>query len=110
MSKSSSPPRHPGEMVRAKVSALGLPVAEVSKKLGVTQVHLSNIMACRCGVTPRMAVRLEVVTAVPAETWMRMQMEFNLAQFVRELEEVRSGGGGASAKRGKERPRAAVVA
>jgi antitoxin HigA-1 len=105
MSK-SSPPRHPGETVRAKVSALGLPYGEVSKKLGGTQVHLSNIMACRCGVTPRMAVRLEIVTAVPAETWMRMQMEFNLAQFVRELEEVRSG---ASAKRGKERPRAAVA-
>ncbi len=73
-------PVHPGELVKACLDELGLPVAEAAKGLGITRQQLHNVIAGRSSVTPEMAIRFEKAFGGTADTWLRMQMNYDLAQ------------------------------
>lgn len=73
-------PAHPGELVQACLEDLGLSVAEAAKGLGITRQQLHNVVAGRSDVTPEMALRFEKAFGSTAETWLRMQMNYDLAQ------------------------------
>lgn len=78
-------PPHPGELIREDVLAeLGLSVAEAALKLGVSRVTLSRVVNGRAGISPNLAVRLELAGAGTARAWLAMQSGFDLA---RELQE-----------------------
>ena len=49
--------------------------------LGVSRQQLHNVIAGRASVTPAMAVRLEKALGSTADTWFRMQMNYDLAQL-----------------------------
>lgn len=72
-------PAHPGLLVKDCLDDLGLSVAEAAKGIGVTRQQLHNVIAGRCGVTPEMAVRFEKAFGSTADTWLRMQMNYDLA-------------------------------
>jgi len=74
-------PVHPGEFVKACLDDLGLSVAEAAKGLGITRQQIHNVIAGRSGVTPEMAIRLEKAFGSTADTWLRMQMNYGLAQM-----------------------------
>jgi addiction module HigA family antidote len=74
-------PAHPGELIRDNIDELGLSVSEAAKGLGVTRQQLHNVIAGRSVVTPEMAVRLEKAIGSTADTWLRMQMNYDLAQI-----------------------------
>jgi antitoxin HigA-1 len=74
-------PVHPGELIRDNICELGLSVSEASKGLGVTRQQLHNVISGRSAVTPEMAVRLEKAIGSTADTWLRMQMNYDLAQI-----------------------------
>ena len=76
-------PAHPGELVKACLDELGLSVAEAAKGLGVTRQQLHNVIAARSGITPEMAIRFEKAFGSTADTWLRMQMNYDLAQMRR---------------------------
>ncbi len=74
-------PPHPGLSVRHDcLEPLGLSVAEEARKLGVSRKQLSDIVNCRSGISPEMAVRLDKVFGGGAEAWCRIQATCNLAQ------------------------------
>jgi addiction module HigA family antidote len=73
-------PSHPGSLIKADIDELGLSVVEVAKALGVSRQQLHSVIAGRAGVTPEMAVRLEKALVSTADTWLRMQMNYDLAQ------------------------------
>jgi addiction module HigA family antidote len=73
-------PSHPGSLIKSDIDALGLSVVEVAKALGISRQQLHSVIAGRAGVTPEMAVRLEKALGSTADTWLRMQMNFDLAQ------------------------------
>ncbi len=73
-------PCHPGELIRADLEELKLSISESARGLGVTRQQLHNVIAGRAGVTPEMAVRLEKALGSTADTWLRMQMNYDLAQ------------------------------
>jgi addiction module HigA family antidote len=73
-------PSHPGSLIKADIDELGLSVVEVAKALGVSRQQLHSVIAGRAGVTPEMAVRLEKALGSTADTWLRMQMNYDLAQ------------------------------
>src|SRR3954447_4887336 len=75
-----SPP-HPGRVVKNALDDLGLPVAEAAKGLGVTRQQLHNVVSGRSAISPEMAVRLEKAIGSTAETWLRMQAAYDLAQL-----------------------------
>jgi len=74
-------PAHPGRIVRsACLVPLGLSVAEGAKVLGVSRQTLSNVVNGRSGISPEMAIRLSKAFGSTPETWLRMQLAYDLAQ------------------------------
>ncbi len=73
-------PAHPGQLVKACLEDLGLSVAEAAKGIGISRQQLHNVIAERSSVTPEMAVRFEKAFGSTADTWLRMQMNYDLAQ------------------------------
>jgi addiction module HigA family antidote len=73
-------PVHPGLLVKDCLDNLGLTVAEAAAALHITRQQLHNIIAGRSSVTPEMALRFEKAFGSTADTWLRMQMNYDLAQ------------------------------
>jgi len=74
-------PPHPGLGIRDELEALDLSVAEAAKGLGVTRQQLHRIISGKSGITPEMAMRLQKAIGGTAEMWMRLQMNYDLAQI-----------------------------
>jgi addiction module HigA family antidote len=74
-------PVHPGQLVKECLEDLRLSVAEAAKGIGITRQQLHNVIAGRSNVTPEMAVRFEKAFGSTADTWLRMQMNYDLAQI-----------------------------
>src|SRR5580692_11855508 len=74
-------PPHPGRSIRsACLEPLGLSVAEGAKILGVTRQTLNNVIHGKSGISPEMALRLSKAFGSTPETWLRMQLAYDLAQ------------------------------
>jgi addiction module HigA family antidote len=73
-------PPHPGELVRENLEDLGLSVAEAAAGLGITRQQLYNVIKGKSGVTPEMAFRFEKAFGGSADLWLRMQVNYDLAQ------------------------------
>jgi len=82
-------PVHPGILVAECLHDLGISVAEAAKGLGITRQQLHNVIAARSSITPEMAIRFEKALGGTADTWLRMQVNYDLSR-ARELEK-RSG-------------------
>jgi addiction module HigA family antidote len=74
-------PAHPGELVSATLEELGVSVSAAARQLGITRQQLHNLIAGRSAVSSEMAVRLEAGLGSTAETWLRMQVNYDLAQI-----------------------------
>jgi addiction module HigA family antidote len=74
-------PAHPGRIVRsACLEPLGLSVTAGAKVLGVTRQTLTKIINGRSGISAEMAIRLAKAFGSTADTWVRMQGSYDLAQ------------------------------
>src|ERR1700751_1769172 len=72
-------PPHPGEIIRLTcLGPLELSVTDAAKGLGVTRKALSELLNGHAGVSPEMAIRLEKAFGSTAETWLRMQLAYDL--------------------------------
>ncbi|HZV20246.1 MAG TPA: HigA family addiction module antitoxin [Hyphomicrobiales bacterium] len=74
-------PPHPGRLIKDEIDALGLSVANAAAGLGVTRQQLYRVISGQCAISPEMAVRLERGIGSSAEAWLRMQMNYDLAQI-----------------------------
>ena len=73
-------PVHPGRIVRHDcLEPLGLTVTEGAKVLGVTRQALNNVVNGKAAISPQMAIRLSKAFGSTAETWLRMQLAYDLA-------------------------------
>ena len=59
---------------------LGLSVTEGANVLGVTRQAMSNLLSDKAGISAEMAIRLEKAFGTGAETWLRTQAAYDLAQ------------------------------
>ena len=59
---------------------LGLSVTEGAKTLCVTRQAMNNLVSGKAGISAEMAIRLEKAFGGGAETWLRMQAAYDLAQ------------------------------
>ena len=74
-------PPHPGEIIREEcLEPLGLTVTAAAKGLGVTRKALSELLNGHSGVSAEMAIRLAKAFGSTAETWLRLQMQYDLWQ------------------------------
>jgi addiction module HigA family antidote len=73
-------PPHPGRSIRtACLEPLGLSISEGAKILGVTRQALNNVITGKSGISPVMAIRLTKAFGSTEETWLRMQLAYDLA-------------------------------
>ena len=74
-------PPHPGEIVKYEcLEPLGLTVTRAAEGLGVTRQALSELVNERTGVSVEMAIRLSRAFGSTPETWLRIQMAYDLWQ------------------------------
>jgi len=74
-------PLHPGLIVRHDcIEPLNLTVTAAAKILGVTRQALNNVVTCKSGISPEMAIRLSEAFGANPESWLRMQVAYDLAQ------------------------------
>jgi addiction module HigA family antidote len=74
-------PAHPGRIVRtACLEPLGLSVTDGAEILGVSRQTLNNVIHAKSGISPQMAIRLSKAFGSTPETWLRMQLAYDLAQ------------------------------
>jgi addiction module HigA family antidote len=64
----------------ACLGPLGLSVTDGAKVLDVTRQTLTKIVNGKSGISPEMAIRLSKAFGSTAETWLRMQVAYDLAQ------------------------------
>ncbi len=81
-------PVHPGAIVREDcLKPLGLSVTQGARHLGVGRQTLSDLVNEKAAISIEMAYRLSKAFGSTPETWLRMQLAFDLAQS-RHLEEA----------------------
>ena len=74
-------PPHPGRSIRtACLEPLGLSVTAGAKVLGVTRQTLTKVVNGKSGISPEMAIRLSKAFGSTPETWLRMQLAYDLAK------------------------------
>ena len=78
-------PPHPGEILKDTVvrSDGGLSVTEFARRLGVSRVALSRVVTGRAAVSAELALRLAVALGGSAESWLRIQVSYDLWQAQR---------------------------
>lgn len=83
-------PPHPGSSIKsACLEPLGLTVTAAAKALGVTRAALSNVINGHAGISPEMAVRLAKVFGGIPETWLKMQLAYDLAQVSKKASAIK---------------------
>lgn len=72
---------HPGTTIRDLViEPLGLSVTEAAKKLSMSRSALSRVLNGKAGISPDLAIRLEMAGISTARFWIALQSEYDLEQ------------------------------
>jgi len=74
-------PVHPGRIVRGTIDDLGLTVTDAAHVLNVSRPALSSLLNGRSGLSGEMAVRLSKTVGSTPGFWMRLQLNYDLAQI-----------------------------
>lgn len=83
-------PPHPGKFVLAEcIEPLGLTITNAAEGLGVTRQTLSRLVNGQTGISPGMAIRLSKAFGGSAESWLRQQMNYDLAQIQKEAKNIK---------------------
>ena len=72
-------PPHPGEVLRQLcLDPLNLTISDAARSLGMSRKALSSILNGRAGISPEMAVRLSIAFDTSAESWLNLQVQYDL--------------------------------
>jgi antitoxin HigA-1 len=83
-------PSHPGLVVRHDcLEPLNLSVTAAAKILGVTRQALNNVVNGKSGISPEMAIRLSKAFGSTPETWLQMQLAYDLAAARRDESKIK---------------------
>ncbi len=83
-------PVHPGLVVRHDcLEPLGLSVTAGAKALGVSRQALNNLVNGSSGISPEMAIRLSKAFGSTPETWLRMQLAYDLAAALKNESKIK---------------------
>ena len=76
-------PMHPGEfLLEVFMKPYGITCAEMARNLGVSTSTISRITSKKMDLTAGMAMRLSIVVGRTPESWMNMQNNYSLRQFI----------------------------
>ncbi len=81
---------HPGVLVRQECLELsGLSVTAGAEALGVSRQALSNLLTGKSGISPEMAIRLDLAFGGGAEIWLQRQLRFDLAEARKRSKDIK---------------------
>lgn len=76
-------PMHPGEfLLEVFMKPYGITCEEMAGNLGVSPSTISRITSKKMDLTAGMALRLSIVVGRTPESWMNMQSNYSLRQFI----------------------------
>lgn len=79
--KTPPPPVHPGiVLLEQYLKPKGLTQQALSRDIGCTYAKVNEIVHGKRGITASFALDLERVLGLPAETWLSLQMQYDLWQ------------------------------
>ena len=64
-------------------------VTVAARCLSISRKQLPDIVNCHAGISPEMAIRLDKAFDGGAETWLRFQVAYDLAQAMKHADEIR---------------------
>ncbi len=83
-------PPHPGGIVKRQcLEPLGLSVTAAAGHLGVSRQSLSGLVNEHTGVSVDMAIRLAKAFGSTPETWLGLQMAYDLCQARRRIKDIK---------------------
>ena len=81
---------HPGDIIRHDcLEPMGLSVTDAAKVLGVTRPTISRLINGHASVSPEMAIRLSKAFGSTPEFWLRLQLNYDLAQIKARADEIK---------------------
>ena len=84
-------PPHPGEIIRELcLEPLGLTITRAAQGLGVTRKTLSMLVNGHAGISPEMAVRLSQAFGRSPESWLQLQVQYDLAQVRKSTKQIKA--------------------
>lgn len=74
-------PPHPGTILLGDwIKPLNFTISEFALKLGTSRKNLSEIVNCKTGISPEMALKLSKVLNTSAKLWLNLQLSYDLWQ------------------------------
>ena len=72
-------PSHPGELLqRLYLDEMEMTQTELAQKIGCRHAQVNLVINGKRGITPDFALNLERVLKVNAETWLNLQLKYDL--------------------------------
>jgi addiction module HigA family antidote len=81
-------PVHPGRIVRGALEELDVSITAAAQALHVSRPALSNLINGHASLSPEMAVRLAKAVDSTPGFWMRLQLNYDLAQVERRVDTI----------------------
>ena len=81
-------PVHPGRIVKGCLEDLDLTVTDAARVLDVARPTLSKVVNGRAAISPEMAIRLSKAFGSTPEFWLRLQLNYDLAQARDKAEDI----------------------
>lgn len=69
---------HPGEFLSEEMEARGMKQVDLATALGVSKTEVSLVVNGKRGITVLLAVKLEKLFDISAETWMNLQIKYEI--------------------------------
>ena len=71
-------PVHPSEILKDILEDREITQKSFADRLGISTKHMNELLKGQVSITPAMAVKLEFVLDTPAQTWLKLQSNYDL--------------------------------
>jgi antitoxin HigA-1 len=72
---------HPGEILKDEIEARNLMKSEVASTLEILPTHLSEIFKGKRNISAALALKLEELLGINAESWLALQSKYELTRL-----------------------------
>lgn len=69
---------HPGDFIAEEMKSRGMKQVELAEELGLSKSEMSMIIKGKVNITVCLALKLEKVLGISAETWINFQMGYKI--------------------------------
>jgi addiction module HigA family antidote len=69
---------HPGEFLSEEMEVRGIRQTDLANELGLSKTEVNLVVHGKRGITVPLAVKLEKIFGISAETWMNLQIKYEI--------------------------------